>query len=241
MQLMNGWRQRPLAAASSGPTQSRPRRARGILLTAVGPVRLSVAITLALAYSGYALAQQVHELPTQNLPANMFAVPGLGRGFVGQWAGWIRPDPAGFHGSKLPAPWADGIFFGESKGVVYMRRVFFGPRQWTLGAKEVAALAPDRAQFKANWSCASCTPALVNKVVVTFTLVGSSVLREVHVNHFYRPGEVKPFRIRRWTGLLHPYDAVKDRTWKEAIARQGQGLVYRGKLKESRPADEQAW
>lgn len=124
MQLMSGWRQRPLAAARSGPTQSRPRRARGILLTAVGPVRLSVAITLALAYSGYALAQQVQELPTQNLPANMFAVPGLGRGFVGQWAGWIRPDPAGFHGSKLPAPWADGIFFGESKGVVYMRGYF---------------------------------------------------------------------------------------------------------------------
>lgn len=76
---------------------------------------------------------------------------------------------------------------------------------------------------------------------MTFRLVGGSVLREVHVNHFYHPGEVKPFRVRRWTGLLHPYDAVKDRAWKEAIARQGRGLVYRGKLKESRPADEQAW
>lgn len=211
------------------------RRDIGLSLSSV-----AIALALACASPSPARAQQIEEVPSQNLSANIFVLPGLSHGFVGQWAGWISPDRASFHGSKLPAPIADGIFFGERRGVVYMRKIFFGPRKSALTAKEITALAPNRAQYTAHWSCASCTPPFVTKVVATFTLISRHALRDEHVNQIYYPDAAKPSRSRTWIGVLHPYDAAKDRAWKEAIARQGRGLVYRGKLTESHPAGEEA-
>jgi predicted nucleic acid-binding Zn ribbon protein len=103
---------------------------------------------------------------------DMLYLPKADTGFVGNWGGHVRVQPAAGSRQNVVMPVVPmSYYFGEQNGTVFLRTNVYGDPKWPVVKTGVKVLSPRSIEFTIDSVCDSCAPPVRQQEVTRLTLV----------------------------------------------------------------------